>query len=297
MSEPGRVSRPTVRRVERKLGLAVDRASLSDRTLTTYARDHVSVRTPSRPDFRDGNTLDLVDVPDPDDLPRWVDRFADTIAILGVRHVQVRWETPLAADAPAVAPQPDPALAAACRGLGLELSSVTVLLLDQLVAPPTSDAELVRLAAPRTAEEPASTVERRWHASEVLSRYEHGDTPEQWRTVDADFAAWADEIRRELARSGRAEAWLAYRQGTPAGRLVLLHDRQGLATVEDVVVHPVHRRRGLAAALIHAAVTGHLAAHPTARVGIGAVPGSSAERLYRRLGFRPHATVWTAGSR
>lgn len=293
MSDPDRAG-PSVRRVDERLGLAVDRASLSDRTLATYARDHVSVRTPSRPDFRDGNTLDLVEVPTPADLPRWLDRFAETIGVLGVRHVQLRWETPLERDAPPAVPTPDPQLAEACAAHGLTLLAFTVLLLDELVAPVVADAELVRLAAPRTADEPTSPVERRWHASEVLSRYEHGDTPDDWRAVDADFTAWAGEIHRELARAGRAEAWLAYRQGTPAGRLVLVHDRQGLAVVQDVVVHPVHRRRGIAAALTHAAVTGHLAGHPGARIGIVAEPGGQAERLYRRLGFRPHATTWIA---
>lgn len=294
MSEPTAREGPRVRRVDERLGLAVDRASLSDRTLATYARDHVSVRTPSRPDFRDGNTLDLVDPPDPAALPGWLERFRETIGVLGVPHVQVRWETPLAADAPATAPAPDRVLEEAWGALGFTCSAVTVLLLDQLVAPAVVGAELVRLAVPRTADEPTSEVERRWHASEVLSRYEHGDSPDDWRAADADFTAWAGEIRRELVRAGRADAWLAYRQGTPAGRVVLVHDRQGLAVVQDVVVHPVHRRRGLAAALTHAAVTGHLAAHPAARVGIAAEPGGPAERLYRRLGFRPHATIWTA---
>lgn len=285
---------PSVRRVDERLGLAIDRASLSDRTLVTYARDHVSVRTPSRPDFRDGNTLDLVAPPAPDDLARWSARFAETIGILGVRHLQLRWETPLPADAPSRAPTPDPALQAAVRQLGGELDAYTVLLLDQLADPSAIDAELIRLAAPRHDEEPASAVERRWHATEVLSRYEHGDTPDAWREVDHGFVAWAAEIRRELARSGRAEVWLARRQATPAARLALVHDRQGLAVVQDVVTHPAHRRRGLASALTHAAVTSHLAADPDARIGIGAEPGSSADRLYRRLGFRPHATVWTA---
>lgn len=287
-------STPKVRRVDTRLGLAIDRASLSDRTLATYARDHVSVRTPSRPDFRDGNTLDLVGVPEPDQLPRWAERFAETIGILGVRHLQLRWETPLPPDAPAVAPDPDPDLRAAVTGLGAHLEAVTVLLLDELAAPPTTDAELIRLAPPRTAQEPTSPVERRWHATEVLSRYEHGDTPDDWRAADHGFAAWAAEIRRELARAGRAEVWLAQRQATPAARLALVHDRQGLAVVQDVVTHPVHRRRGLASALTHVAVTSHLAGDPSARIGIAALPGSSAERLYRQLGFRPHATVWTA---
>jgi GNAT superfamily N-acetyltransferase len=284
--------RAEVRRLEDRLGLAVERASLSGRSLVTYARDHVTVRTPSRPDFRAGNTLDLVHPPAPDDLPRWIDRFADTTGRLGVPHVQLRWETPGPPDAPPNVPEPDPALDAAVRDLDLELTAVTVLLLDELVTPRPVSAELLPVEAPSAV--PGGAVDRRWHAATVLYRYESGEGPDGWREVDEDFVAWSVDVQRELAADGRAQVWLAMRHGGPVGRLTLAHDRQGLAVVEDVIVHPVHRRIGIASALTHAAVAGYLAVVPDGRVGIGAVPASPADHLYRRLGFRPHATVWTA---
>jgi GNAT superfamily N-acetyltransferase len=285
-----------VRRVDDRLGLAVVRASLSGRTLVTYARDHVTVRTPSKPDFYDGNTIDLLAPPAPSDLSGWVDRFRDTIGHLGVREVRLRWEEPLAPDAPAEPPAPDAAMADAAGALRLELSPVTVLLLDRLVGvPPSAGVELS--AVPPPSAEAGAGVDRSWHAATVLYRYESGDKPADWRDWDQDeFVAWSVDVQRELAVSGRAAVWLAVRHGTPAGRLTLFHDRQGLAVVEDVIVHPVHRRRGIASALTHRAVVSHLADRPDDRVGIGADPGSSADRLYRRLGFRPHATVWTASS-
>jgi GNAT superfamily N-acetyltransferase len=284
--------RTEVRRVEDRLGLAVVRASLSGRSLVTYARDHVTVRTPSRPDFRDGNTLDLLGPPAPDDLPRWIARFEETTGRLGAAHVQLRWETPLAADAPPAAASADPALAAAVGELGFTLTPITVLLLDDLAPPRPAPAELLPVEAPSAV--PGGPADRRWHAATVLYRYETGEDPDAWRAFDEDFVAWAVDVQRELTTDGRAQVWLAMRHGGPVARLTLAHDRQGLAVVEDVIVHPVHRRHGIASALTHAAVAAHLDVHPASRVGIGADPGSPADHLYRRLGFRPHATVWTA---
>lgn len=283
----------SVERVDDRLGLAVQRIGLSGRSLVTYARDHVAVRTPSRADFRDGNTLDLLAPPAPEDLAGWVERFRDTIGVLGAAHVQLRWEQPLPGDAPPEPPLSDPAVAAALRTQGFDLVPTTVMLLGRLVAPAApGGVELIPVEAPSAV--PGGAVDRRWHAATVLYRYEDGQTPDEWREVDQGFTDWSVDVQRELTTAGRCQVWVAMRHGTPVGRLSMLHDRQGLAAVEDVIVHPVHRRRGIASALTHRAVAHHLDADAQARVGIGAEPGSGADRLYRRLGFRPHATVWTA---
>ena len=307
-SERGRV-----RRVDDRLGLAIERVGLSGRTLVTYARDHVTVRTPSRPDFRDGNTIDLLVPPTPRELPGWIDRFRDTIAVMGARHVQLRWETPLPPTAPAsdgtasdatpsdgtasrataAGATADPELVAALGELGFELGSVTMLLLEGL--PPLARepaVELIPIEAPSAI--PGGAVDRRWHAATVLYRYFEGQNPDDWRDWNQDFTDWSVDVQRELATAERAQVWIAARHGGPVARLTVVHDRQGLAAVQDVVVHPVHRRAGIASALTHRAITHHLETHPGSRVGIGADPGSPAEHLYRRLGFRPHATLWSA---
>ncbi len=292
---------PSVRRVDDRLGLAVRRATLGPVTLVTYARDHVTVRTPSRPDFRDGNTLDLAVPPAPEDLPRWLDRYDDTIGTLGTPHAQVRWEEPLSprasapseADPAAAVPTPDPALAEAAEALGLELSAVTVLLLDELTPPARRPPAQLSPVEPPAAE-PGGPVDRRWHAATVLYRYAAGDAPDDWRDWESAFVDWSVEQQRQLATAGRCQVWIAMRHGTPVARLTVIHDRQGLAAVEDVVTHPVHRGLGIASWLTATAVGAHLEVYPGSRIGLGAEPGTDADRLYRRLGFRPHATVWTA---
>jgi GNAT superfamily N-acetyltransferase len=286
---------PRIRRLDERLGLSVLRAGLSPVTLVTYARDHVAVRTPSRPDFHAGNTLDLTGVPSPDELPAFLDRYEQTVGILGAGHVRLRWETPLAPVAPPAAAAPDPQLAARARDLGLTVSSVTVLLLDRLV-PPARGAAVELAPVPAPDGQAGGPVDRRWHATTVLYRYVAGDTPDDWRGNDDGSVAWSVEQQRELAGIGRCQVWVALRHGMPVARLSLLHDRQGLAVVEDVVVHPAHRRRGIASTLTHRAIAHHLEVEPSSRIGLAADPGSGADLLYRRLGFRPHATVWTAAA-
>ncbi len=282
-----------VARVDDRLGLAVLRASLSGRTLVTYARDHVAVRTPSRPDFLDGNALDLMAAPAPDALAGWQQRFTETVGRLGADRLHLRFEQPVADPSDTQAPSPDADLATALRAHGLELRPVTVLLLGALGPEPSSVAAELRPVEPPGVG-PTAAVDRRWYASTVLYRYAAGDTPEDWRAPDEDFVAWSVDVQRELAAAGRAQVWIAMRHGAPVARLTLIHDRQGLAVLEDVVVHPVHRRRGLAAALTHRALDAHLRAWPGTRVGVAAEPGSAGDRLYQRLGFAPHATVWAA---
>jgi GNAT superfamily N-acetyltransferase len=281
-----------VRRVDDRLGLAILRVPLSGRTLVTYARDHVTVRTPSRPGLGIGNAIDLESPPHPDDLPRWVDRFRDTVGQLGVRRVHLRWEV-ATQQRPSAGPDLPAPLRAAAAGLGFEVVPTAVLLLDSLAPGVDGAAEVSPVEAPSAV--PGGPVDRRWHAATVLYRYT-ADEPgaDGWRDWDEDAVAFSVEVQRELAADGRARVWLAARHGAPVGRLTLVHDRQGLGAVDDVVVHPVHRGAGVAGGLVHRAVADHLAADPDARIGLGVVPGSPAERLALRLGFRHHAVVWSA---
>lgn len=281
-----------VRRVDERLGLAILRVPLSSRTLVTYARDHVTVRTPSRPGFAAGNAIDLEQPPAPEDLPRWIGRFRDTVGQLGVRRVHLRWEVATGGLPGGEVSLPEPVRAAAAAS-GVEVVPTAVLLLDALVPVGGGRADVSPVAAPSAV--PSGAVDRRWHAATVLYRYAaDAPGPGGWRDWDEDAVAWSVEVQRELAAAGRARVWLAARHGAPVGRLTLVHDRRGLGAVEDLVVHPVHRTAGIAGGLVHRAVSDHLAGDPDARIGLGVAPGSPAERLALRLGFSHHATVWSA---
>lgn len=289
---PPPVAATHVERIDDRLGLAVCRVGVAARTLVTYARDHVTVRTPSQPTVEDVNTLDLEAAPEPDDLEGWVDRFRETIGVLGVPHVQLRWEAEVAADRAAGVPELDPYLAASAGSLGLRLFPRMVLLLDELVEPPRALGDMVPVAPPAGA--PGGAVDRRWHGARVLYRYLEGEDPDDWRAADQEAIAWRVEVQREMSLAERCQVWLTLRHGGPVARLHVVHDQQGLAAVEDIVVHPVVRRNGIAAALVHRAVHTHLEVHAGSRVGIVVEPDSSADGIARRLGFRPHAVVWTA---
>jgi hypothetical protein len=288
--DPTPQSTPHVTRVDDRLGLAVCRVGLSARTLVTYARDHVTVRTPSKPDRPDVNTLDLEAPPVPSDLTGWVERFHDTIGMLGARHPQMRWEEPLSRSSDPARPGLSEDLAVAAGTLGLEAFPTTVLLLDDLREPPRALGDMVPVPPPSGVA--GGAVDRRWHSATVLYRYMEGEDPDAWRDADQASIEWNVEIQRELALAERCQVWLTLRHGGPVARLQVVHDQQGLAALQDVVVHPVVRQHGIAAALTYKAVRTHLDVHGGSRVGIAVDPGTAGDRLARRLGFRPHATVW-----
>lgn len=284
-----------VRRIDERLGLAVCRAGLPAVTLVTYTRQHVAVRTPSRPDLLAGNCLDLLEPPAPAQLPGALARFDEAVGTLGAPRRCLRWEVARPADAPLEVPTLDPAVAEALASHGLEPTAATVLLLGSLApvhAPGGTD--LVPISPPGGV--PGGPVDRRWHAASVLHRYRQGETPEQWRSVDTEAIAWRVEQERAAAVADRAQVWIALRHGGPVARLTLVHDRQGLVALEDVVTHPAHRGRGIAGALVHMAVDAHLQAFPGHRVGAVVPAGGRLEQAVRRLGFFPHATVWSATS-
>lgn len=275
------------------LGQRALRAGVSPQALIVHLGTDVVVRTPSRPDHHDGNVIDLLTRPGADDVPALVSRVQRTMAPLGVAHVHVRFELATGASV-------DPALAAALAAAGLEVELLRILELDGGRAGeldgalrPLAGLQIERLAVPPE-DGSDRPLERRWHAAGVLDRYAVGEDVATWRMWDEDGAAWAQGTVRALARLGRAEVWLAVRQGMPVAKLTVTRDLDGVAVIEDLVTHPVHRRRGIARALVAAVIAEHGARGAEERLLVAVIPGSESERLHLALGMRPVVDVCSA---
>ena len=276
---------PSVRRLDDRMGLAVERVVVSARTVVTYTRDHVIVRTPSHPNDTKGNTLDLIGVPEVSSLPVWVKRFTDTIGMIGASTTRLRFEHPASEPAPE-------AMLAWLREQHFTLHTHTVYLKD--AAPPlgrvSGDIRLLGAEPPGTDQ----ILDRMWFAADVLDKYRRGSEVSQYVPRDEQEYTESAEVLREHAVAQRARAFVAYRYGTPVGRIAATHDRQGLVVVHALVVHPVHRRNGIGTALLAAALAGYETQEPNVRFGVSVPTAGTVRTLVEHEQFVPHAVVYTA---
>jgi len=276
---------PTVQRIDDRMGLAVERVVVSARTVVTYTRDHVVVRTPSHPNDTRGNTLDLVGIPQVDELPVWVKRFADTIGMIGATTTRLRFEH-------AVVDEPPADTLAWLSQAGFSVRVNTVYLRDATLPIGRVNADIRLLAA-----EPEGVdvvVDRQWFAADVIDKYRRGTDVAEYVVRDDTEYTESTAVLREHAVAERARVFVAYRYGTPVGRIVATHDRQGLVVIHALVVHPVHRRSGIGSSLLATAIAGYSNQTPPVRVGVSVPAGSDVHVLIDREGFHPHAVVYTA---
>jgi GNAT superfamily N-acetyltransferase len=274
--------------------------------LLVHIGTDIVVRTPSRPDFHDGNVVDLIAPPAVESIDEVLERIRRTMEPVGVSHLHLRFELPLGT-------VPDPTLAAALVARGCRIDRLRVMELRTPLAPFSAPIGLERLTAPLVEPgtrppghvgsgaagdavdtelpSPAVVRERRWYAAAVLDRYAHGADVEEWRRWDPEGAAWYRSLVRELGVLDRAEVWLATRMGMPVATATVVRDLDGLAVVQDVVTHPANRRRGIARALVSAAIAFEQDTRPEQRILLAVTPASPAADLYLALGFEPLVDV------
>ncbi|TQM15498.1 GNAT family N-acetyltransferase [Pseudonocardia kunmingensis] len=126
-----------------------------------------------------------------------------------------------------------------------------------------------------------------WAHVQRLFRIDHleEDTRLDRPARSAEDTAAAVALRRRLG----VAYLLAERSGEVAGCIASWPGDEGVGMIEDVFVHPDHRRLGVATDLLRHAV-GHARAHGAGPVLIGAEVDDTPKHLYARFGFRP-ATV------
>lgn len=267
------------------LALRALRVGVHPEALVIHVGTDVVVRTPARPDHHEGNVVDVLAPPDAAEVGPRLEGVRRLMEPLGVGHLQLRYElAPGAAD--------DADRVAAFIAAGCRSSERTVLTLDVASLPeerpsPVADVTIERLEGP----DGDVIASRRWYAAAVLDRYAHGDDVAAWRAWDDEWGGWQRERIGALARSGRAEVWLAARHGMPVGTLTLVDDHDGLVVVDDVVVHPAHRRRGVARLLLSTALASLRTATPLERVALAVQPDSPGEALCVEAGFTAVGSV------
>lgn len=263
------------------IGLAAERLGHGPDVLVTTASDHVVLRTPTRPDHFSGNAIHLHEPPTA--MQPWLDRHRRTIgAIPGVDRAFVCWEVgaDLAETDPrAAVPDDTPADA------GVELVSALVWRPDLA----SRAADRASALAAVEVRDPDDLDIRSGADDKVLSGSRALYLQAGWGT-DVDYWRWHSAQELDLLVGRRCDIWVAYAMGIPASRVSLMHDRHGLAIVEDVITHPLHRGRGLASALVVHALRHHLADHPDHAIVIRATADGPARRIYERLGFSTVAT-------
>lgn len=281
----------SVRRRDDGLALRALRVGVSPQALVVHVGTDVVVRTPSRPMHRAGNVVDLLAPPRADEVPALLERVGRLMHPVGVDHLHVRFEVSRGASS-AIRERAE-AATSAFGGAGCAVRQLEVLELDvaavaqgasgRATGPAASGLEVQRLEGAGE-RDPAGA--RRWYAAAVLDRYAQGDDAAAWRDWDDEQGVWERERLRQLAAQRRAEVWLAQRHGMPVATLTLLRDLDGVAVLEDLVVHPAHRRGGIASTLVAAVLTARTADHD--RLLVAVLPGTPAAELFARV---PHTVL------
>lgn len=270
------------------LALRSLRVGVHPEALIIHIGTDVVVRTPARPDHRDGNVVDLLAPPAADEVKTRLEGVRRLMEPIGVQHLHLRYELPHGDDGGTEERARAEALAAAgCRVTDRQVLQLAVNDLPADVPQTPPDVTIERLVGP----DGDVIDERRWYAASVLDRYAHGEDVVAWRSWDDAWGAWDRERFAALARAHRAEVWLASRHGMPVAALTLVDDLDGLIVVDRPITHPAHRRRGIARALLGTALASLVGMAQLDRITLATATDAPIGSLCRSVGFTPVADV------
>jgi ribosomal protein S18 acetylase RimI-like enzyme len=220
---------------------------------------HLVVRSPDNPSYFWGNFFLLAEPPVPGGEREVVDAFRTEFPLAD--HVSIGIDTAeLSDDA-----------RAAFEAAGMTVDVATVLTATSLQPPREVDAEVRALDG-----------DEDWEARARLSRQLHPSIPEERFLT---YARQKNAQERRLVDAGRGTrlgAFVGDRLVSTAGIFVA---EEGVARFQSVETHPDHRRRGLAAAVVHAAGQHALDRLGVTTLVIVADTDGEAVGVYRRLGF------------
>lgn len=230
-----------------ELGLAATRGTITDRG------DYVVIVTPDDPGYYYGNLLLMPAPPQVGEVAFWMRRFGDELGKNpAIKHVTLWWDG-VTGDAGA-----EDELVA--NGFKIERS--VVLTADTITAPVHAVNQLSPEQVLDTADLAFATGDRH---------------DENYRDFLLRRARW----QSALVTRGLAKFFGVYEQDELVASLGLV-PMGNVARYQDVQTAVAFRRRGFAAALLATAAR----EVPAPRYAIMSTPGSDAERVYMRVGFR-----------
>lgn len=222
---------------------------------------HLVVRTPANPTYFWGNFFLLRQLPVPGGEREVIGAFHTEFPLAG--HVSIGID---GTEDLTEALQP-------FAEAGMEVDCGTVLTARALVEPrPVANGVAVR---------PLESDDD-WEARARLSHHLWSNTDE---TTFMTYARRKNDQERGLVARGLGRRYGAFVGDELVSTAAVFVTHAGIARYQSVETHPDHRRRGLAAAVVHAAGQHALATYGTEVLVIAADTDGDAIRIYRRLGF------------